>query len=196
VFTLLRAARRDLAIAATVVGWIGAVLLIDAVPALAPFEIWRQVALGVTTWAVLVGLLLREPATVRAQTAIVVALATTVEYTFSPLLQAYVYRIGTVPLFVPPGHGMVYLAALALGRSALFRAAPRTLVATTVAGSCWRRGGTCWGSSGSAACWAFWPGGAAGCCTWGRSAWSATSSCSAPTWAPGPGRRMTPCCTW
>jgi hypothetical protein len=56
---------------------------------------------------------------VRAQTAVVVVLATCVEYTFSPLLQAYVYRIGTVPLFVPPGHGMVYLAALAIGRSSL-----------------------------------------------------------------------------
>ena len=65
----------------------------------------------------------------RVQTLVVVALATCVEYTFSPLLQAYTYRIGTVPLFVPPGHGLVYLAALTLGRSALVGRYRRPLVA-------------------------------------------------------------------
>ena len=60
------------------------------------------------------------------------------EYTFSPLLEAYVYRIGTVPLFVPPGHGLVYLAALALGRSALAARHRRPLVAlTVVVGGTW-----------------------------------------------------------
>ena len=64
---------------------------------------------------------------------LVVGFATAVEYTFSPLLEAYVYRIGTVPFFVPPGHGLVYLAALAVGRSATARAHARGLVAATVA---------------------------------------------------------------
>jgi hypothetical protein len=129
---ILRDSGRDLAIAGTVLAWIGAVLLLDAVRAWDGAELSRQVVLGLITWTVLAGLLRRETGLVRAQTLIVVCLATLVEYTFSPLLHAYVYRIGTVPLFVPPGHGLVYLAALALGRSALLRAAPRTAVALTV----------------------------------------------------------------
>jgi hypothetical protein len=43
-----------------------------------------------------------------------------------------------VPLFVPPGHGLVYLAALALGRSRPVRAAPRLAVtATVLVGGAW-----------------------------------------------------------
>jgi hypothetical protein len=129
---LIRAGRRDLVVAAVVIGWIGAVLLLDAVPVGAIGVPVRQVLLGLVTWAVLIGLLRGESSLVRAQTAVVVVLATIVEYTFSPLLEAYVYRIGTVPLFVPPGHGLVYLAALALGRSALLSAAPRVAVGLTV----------------------------------------------------------------
>lgn len=145
---LLRASRRDLALAALVTGWIGGVLLLDAIPlddlaaaaggAPGPVETVRQVLLGLGTWAVLVLLLRPEAALVRTQTLVVVALATAVEYTFSPLLEAYVYRIGTVPFYVPPGHGLVYLAALALGRSALFQAHRRLLVtATVVVGGAW-----------------------------------------------------------
>jgi len=134
----IRDSRADLAVAAVVLGWIGAVLLLDAVRAWDGAEPVRQLLLGAATWAVLAGLLRRETPLVRAQTLIVVALATMVEYTFSPLLHAYVYRIGTVPLFVPPGHGLVYLAALSLGRCALLRAAPRIAVAFAVlAGGLW-----------------------------------------------------------
>ena len=32
----------------------------------------------------------------------------------------YTYRFGNVPAYVPPGHGMVYLTAVALARSGLF----------------------------------------------------------------------------
>ena len=102
----------------------------------------RQLVLGGATWGVLVVLLRRETPLVRAQTLVVVALATCVEYTFSPLLQAYTYRIGTVPLFVPPGHGLVYLAALTLGRSALVGRFRRPLVVLTVlAGGAWAAAG-------------------------------------------------------
>lgn len=79
---------------------------------------------------------------VRAQTLVVVVLATAVEYTFSPLLGAYTYRIGTVPLFVPPGHGLVYLAALSIGRSEPVRRHARALVAATVlVGGAWAAAG-------------------------------------------------------
>src|SRR5918912_2810625 len=128
--------------ASAVLAWIGVVLLVDGVRALDGVEGWRQAVLGVGTWLVLAALLRRERPLVRTQTLVVVALATCVEYTFSPLLQAYVYRIGTVPLFVPPGHGLVYLAALTLGRTPLFAVARRPLVLLTVAvGGVWAASG-------------------------------------------------------
>jgi hypothetical protein len=129
----------DLRTAATVVAWIGVILLVDAVSAGPGALEWsRQIGLGLGTWLVLVLLLRSEPGLVRAQTLIVVGLATIVEYTFSPLLEAYTYRIGTVPGFVPPGHGLVYLAALAIGRSRFLRRHARAAVtATVVAGTGW-----------------------------------------------------------
>lgn len=73
---------------------------------------------GLATWALLLGFLAGESALVRAQVGVVVAFATAVEYTFSPLLGVYTYRLDNVPAYVPPGHGLVYLCALALGRTA------------------------------------------------------------------------------
>jgi hypothetical protein len=107
---------------------------VDAVPAGQSHELLRQLVLAALTWLVLAGLLRREPVLVRVQTLIVVVLATMVEYTFSPMLEAYTYRIGTVPGFVPPGHGLVYLAALALGRSRLLRNHERLAVTAVVVG--------------------------------------------------------------
>ena len=108
-------ARRSLGegvLVALVVAWIGGALLLDA-----GAGIWRQRLLGLATWIVLLALVRRERPGVRAQVAVVVAYATLIEYTASPLLGLYTYRLHNVPAFVPPGHGMVYLAALAIGRS-------------------------------------------------------------------------------
>ena len=107
-----------------VVGWITLVLLVDSAGSLAV-----QRLLGVLTWVVLIALLWRESPLVRMQTAVVVAFATAVEYTFSPLLEVYVYRFDNVPAYVPPGHGLVYLAALAIGRSVFVAAHERACVA-------------------------------------------------------------------
>jgi len=137
---LVRPARdaADLLAVALTLAWIGLVLLAASVPVPDGGEPARQLVLGGATWAVLVVLLRRETPLVRVQTLVVVVLATCVEYTFSPLLQAYTYRIGTVPLFVPPGHGLVYVAALTLGRSALVGRWRAPLVTSTVlAGGAW-----------------------------------------------------------
>jgi len=119
--------RADLTIAAVVFGGITLVLLLDRGP-----SIWVQRLFGVATWVVLLLFLRRESPLVRCQVAVVVIVATAIEYTFSPLLEVYVYRFGNVPAFVPPGHGLVYLCALALGRCALARRWSTPLVALTV----------------------------------------------------------------
>jgi hypothetical protein len=127
------AARRldpDLVTAAVVIIWIGAVLALDH-----RFAPLGQALAGVATWILLGVMLRRESRLTRAQVAVVVVFATTIEYVFSPLLDVYTYRLGGVfgvPAFVPPGHGMVYLAALCLGRSALFARHARVLIAGTV----------------------------------------------------------------
>jgi hypothetical protein len=107
--------------------WVSLVLLLDR-----GAGIWEQRALGVGTWLLLALLVSRETPLVRAQVAVVVAFATVVEYTFSPFLEVYVYRLGNVPAFVPPGHGLVYLCALAIGRSAWVHRRTAVLVAGTV----------------------------------------------------------------
>jgi len=131
-------ARHDALTALTVAVWIAVVLCLDAVRVPAWGEQVRQPLLGLVTWALLLHLLRSWPPVVRVQTAVVVVLATAVEYTFSPLLEAYTYRIGTVPWFVPPGHGLVYLAAFALARTRWIRAAGDTAaLATAVLATAW-----------------------------------------------------------
>jgi hypothetical protein len=115
------------------VGWISLVLALDSDGSLE-----LQWLLGLATVAVLVGMLRQEVALVRVQTGVVVVLATAVEYTFSPLLEVYTYRFDNVPAYVPPGHGVVYLAALALGRSVWLRAHLRLATAIVlVSGGAW-----------------------------------------------------------
>ncbi|HYJ69850.1 MAG TPA: hypothetical protein VEX15_19530 [Nocardioidaceae bacterium] len=114
-------------LAAPVMAWISLVLIVDSDGSLAV-----QRLLGVLTWALLLAVLRRESIVVRVQTGVVVVFATAVEYTFSPLLEVYVYRFDNVPAYVPPGHGLVYLAALSLGRSTFVREHLRGCVAAVV----------------------------------------------------------------
>jgi hypothetical protein len=97
---------------AVVLSWIPVVLLLDR-----DATMTQQRFLGVGTWLLLIALLWREDNKTRAQVAVVVAFATGVEYCFAGWLGVYVYRLHDVPWFVPPGHGLVYLGALAIGRS-------------------------------------------------------------------------------
>jgi hypothetical protein len=121
--------RYDLRIAAVAFGWITVLLITDPWSSLGEQRVW-----GAATWAVLLWLLRAETPLVRTQVAVVVAFATAVEYTFSLGLEVYVYRFGNVPAFVLPGHGLVYLCALALGRSSVVRRWDVPLVALTLAG--------------------------------------------------------------
>jgi hypothetical protein len=119
---------RDATAVLATLTWIPLVLWLDR-----GVEVWAQRGLGVGTWALLLVLLRRQSGLVRAQVAVVVAFATAVEYTFSPLLEVYLYRLDNVPAFVPPGHGLVYLGALAFGRLAWVRLRCHALVVATLA---------------------------------------------------------------
>jgi len=107
----------------------------------------KQNALGVAGWVFLAGLLIGENKEVRIQVVIAVIFATIGEHFASPYMGGYTYRFSNVPAYVPPGHGMVYLTAVALARSGLFLRYARE-IATLVVLVCgaW----SIWGISGYA----------------------------------------------
>ncbi|MGQ0642665.1 MAG: hypothetical protein ACT4P6_18130 [Gemmatimonadaceae bacterium] len=130
---VLACSKRDLTIVGIFAVWFSGVLALDVAAG-----IWFQRGLGLLSWTILIGLLHGEERAARFQVAVVVMFATVVEYTAAPLLGFYTYRLHNVPAFVPPGHGGLYLAALALGRSALFARYGRRLVRLAlVAGAAW-----------------------------------------------------------
>ena len=127
---------RPFVVAAIVVGWLALGLALDD-----GGGIGRQRLIGAATWLLLILLVRREPRMIQAQVATLVVLATLLEYSASPLLGLYTYRLHNVPSFVPPGHGLVYLAAVLVGRSpAVTRRPWIPLVALAVA-TAWAVGG-------------------------------------------------------
>lgn len=84
-------------------------------------DLAKQNALGVCGWVFLLGLLLGECKFVRMQVLIAVAFATMGEHFASVFMGGYTYKYENVPAYVPPGHGMVYLTAVAMARSGLFQ---------------------------------------------------------------------------
>jgi hypothetical protein len=107
---------------AVLVAFLAALLLVDTQVALP-----GQLVLGAATWLVLGAVLLRETALVRAQTLVVVAVATCGEILGSIVWGVYTYRLENLPSFVPPAHGLVYLAGAALARWAC-GSEPQTLL--------------------------------------------------------------------
>jgi hypothetical protein len=95
-----------------------------------------QLGIGAATWAVLVAACIPLGAEERSRVALVVLVATCAEVLGSIVLGAYVYRLDNLPAFVPPGHGLVYLAGLRISRSVPVLRHPRAFlyaVATVVA---------------------------------------------------------------
>lgn len=129
-------ARSGALAAVVMMGWLTVVLWLDR--ASAGGGIWLQRGLGVVTWLVLVLAMRRVTPMARTQTAVVVVFATIVEYVFSPTLEVYVYRFDNVPTYVPPGHGLVYLSAYALGHTRLVERHRRaTTAAVLLVGGAW-----------------------------------------------------------
>lgn len=112
--------------------WVAAVLSLDTVASLG-----EQRLLGLGTWLLLLAMLGRESRATRVQVGVVVVYASLVEYVCSGWLGVYVYRLHNVPAFVPPGHGLVYLCALAIARSAWAHRQPWLLPATLTACGAW-----------------------------------------------------------
>ncbi len=93
-----------------------------------------QLFLGFGGWLSLLYILKGEDNQVRAQVLVAVSFATIGEHFASIYMEGYTYRLQNVPAFVPPGHGLVYLTAVVLGRSGLFQKYARP-IASIVVGS-------------------------------------------------------------
>jgi hypothetical protein len=115
----------------TVVAWIAGALWCDQhVGALG------QLAIGVFTACMLAALLAFHPRTVRLQTLAVVGIATCGEVIGSLVWGLYHYRLENLPAFVPPGHGLVYLAGMSLA-TLLSRRSALLLVAAGAIAIAW-----------------------------------------------------------
>ena len=76
----------------------------------------EQLLLGAATWLILItscACLGRED---RARALMVVVVASCAEVLGSIVLGAYTYRLENLPAFVPPGHGLVFLAGLRISQ--------------------------------------------------------------------------------
>jgi hypothetical protein len=77
-----------------------------------------QLALGLAAWVALAVALRGVSPLLRAQTLVVVPVATCAEVVGSVIWGVYTYRLDNLPSFVPPCHGLVYLAGAALATAA------------------------------------------------------------------------------
>src|SRR6266542_4395480 len=125
-----RVAVPPLARTAAIAAYLAALLWVDR-----SVDLHGQLALGALTWIVLVLAARPLPPERRAQVAVVICAATVAEVTGSILWGVYSYRLHNLPTFVPPAHGLVFIAGLSL--SDALRRHARVLVsvaATSAAG--------------------------------------------------------------
>jgi hypothetical protein len=90
-----------------------------------------QRALGVLAFAILAAVCMRLEPALRLQCALIVVVASCGEVLASLVWGLYTYRLENVPLFVPPGHALVYLGGLAVARA--FAGRERLLVVAAIA---------------------------------------------------------------
>jgi hypothetical protein len=104
--------RSPTAFTLAVLAYVGAALALE--PHVGPPGV---LAIGVATWLFLIAAVRSLPRAEGLRVAAVVVIATGGEILGSLILGLYAYRRGGIPAFVPPGHGLVYLAGLRLSES-------------------------------------------------------------------------------
>jgi hypothetical protein len=92
-----------------------------------------QLLIGAATWVALLAACVPLTPEGRARVLIVVIVATCAEILGSIVIGAYEYRLGNLPAFVPPGHGLVYLAGLRISRCEPVRRHRRAFLGVVIA---------------------------------------------------------------
>jgi hypothetical protein len=114
--------------AGLIAGYLAALLAVDT-----QVELPGQLVLGALTWIALVVAARPLPTERRLQVAVVICAATVAELTGSILWGVYSYRLHNLPTFVPPAHGLVFMAGLSLSESLRRHARPLVVTATAIA---------------------------------------------------------------
>jgi hypothetical protein len=114
--------------AGLIAGYLAALLAVDT-----QVELPGQLVLGALTWVVLVVAARPLPVERRAQVAVVICAATVAELTGSILWGVYSYRLHNLPTFVPPAHGLVFMAGLSLSEALRRHSRPLVLAAGGIA---------------------------------------------------------------
>jgi hypothetical protein len=114
--------------AGAIAGYLAALLAVDT-----QVDLSGQLVLGGLTWIVLLLAARPLPVERRAQVAVVICAATVAELTGSILWGVYSYRLHNLPTFVPPAHGLVFMAGLSLSEASRRYAHPLVLAAAAIA---------------------------------------------------------------
>ncbi len=99
--------------ALALLGFIAVLLAVDT-----QVDARAQLVLGLAAWIALALALRGVPPLLRAQALVVVVVATCAEVVGSIIWGVYTYRLENLPSFVPPCHGLVYLAGASLAAAA------------------------------------------------------------------------------
>ncbi|MDQ7091895.1 MAG: hypothetical protein Q9M50_14890 [Methylococcales bacterium] len=98
----------------------------------------HQKIMAVIAWAILITMLWGENTLVRTQVLVAMIFATLGENFASLYMEGYIYRFRNIPAYIPAGHGIVYLTAVALGRSGFFqRYARKISIFVVIVGGLW-----------------------------------------------------------
>ncbi len=116
------------------------ILLLAAIPIAFDLDVHtssiaQQNVLGALAWILLFLATRLSPPAERRQVWIMVGIATCVEVWSSIIWGVYRYRFGNLPMFVPPGHGLVYLFALRSARTPLILRHTRVAVRLALIGA-------------------------------------------------------------
>jgi hypothetical protein len=114
--------------AGAIAGYLAALLAVDT-----QVDLHGQLVLGALTWVALAVAARPLPPQRRAQVAVVICAATVAEVTGSIIWGVYSYRLHNLPTFVPPAHGLVFMAGLSLSKALRRHARPLVLGAAAVA---------------------------------------------------------------
>jgi hypothetical protein len=121
--------------AGLIAGYLAALLAVDT-----RVDLNGQLVLGALTWIALLVAARSLPNQRRLQVAVVICAATVAELTGSIIWGVYSYRLHNLPTFVPPAHGLVFIAGVSLSLALRAYARPLVLVAAAIA--------TAWGVAG------------------------------------------------
>jgi len=97
--------------------------------------LWQQWVLGLLTFTVLYLAALKAPKEQRLQVWMCVVVATGFEIAGSLVWGVYRYRLHNLPLFVPPGHGIVYLFGLLAAQTPVVQRYGRRVAHFVLAGA-------------------------------------------------------------